>query len=91
VVAQIDCRKDTREVLEMTIAEDLRSSLKRISDAKNLYIFHSYVESKLYVSLVNEKRHEGDELVQECPLWLGMVGDLLFYSLVLGKENMEGH
>ena len=89
-VCQIDCKKDTSQVLEMNIASDLRSALKRISESKKLYLFQGNAESNLYVSLINEKRDTADQLLKEIPIWLGMTGDLLFYSLVLGKENISG-
>jgi hypothetical protein len=89
-VGQIDCRKDSRELIQRTVAGEFNISLDNLAREKKLYLFSSYLEKQLYVSLINEMRDSRDSLVKTYEIWLGMTGDLAWYSMVLGKENMAG-
>ena len=87
-VAQIDCKKDSYDMLKTTVVEELDLATKRLAKAGALQVF-STPSGEVYVNLDGKKKEE-DDLINTVPLWLGMTGDLLFYSMVLGKENMAG-
>jgi hypothetical protein len=89
-VAQIDCKKDSYDLVKQTVAGELNDALQRLADAEGLFIFEYTTgnETGCYVSLTNVKRRDTDNLLRTVSIFLGCTGDLLFYSMILGKENM---
>ncbi len=85
-VGNVDCQKDTREVLEATVGVPLNESLKRIV-GKFISISH---ESIL---LMNEQPPDAGHHPEES-IWMEsrafIAGDLSFFGTILGKENMAG-
>jgi hypothetical protein len=91
IVGLVECKKDTWDVLENTISVPLNESLLIIKDNPRLHIIKSTKNGTFYVSLGNCVKHDASDIVlREVAINLFMTGDLAFYSLVLGKENMSG-
>ena len=92
-IAQVDCQKDTREVLFSTISSPINKSLECLK--RGLILLQSTNESgKLEFSIkLNDDidLNSDSKIMKHIPINLYMTGDLAFYSLVLGKENMSGH
>jgi hypothetical protein len=88
-VGNVDCKKDTREVLEKTIGNELNESLKLI--VGKVISFCCADPNTPMISLLDEP--PADEM-NERSFWLKtrtfVAGDLSFFATILGKENMSG-
>ncbi len=90
-VGHNDCDKDsTYHVLWKTIGAPLNASLRRMycgEASVRLSIFQDN-ESLLYSLFGNA--NAGSHCVYSPNVCLFVTGDIVFYSIVLGKENMSG-
>lgn len=82
-VGNIECKKDTREVLEATIGIPLNDSIKQFY-GKLISI------SSNSISFLDQRPAEFPEqsLLLESSTFVA--GDLSFFGTILGKENMSG-
>jgi len=87
--AYVQCQKDTYEVIKNTIAAPIAADLLSIRNRGRVTIYKAPDES-VNLCFGNIHTTQGVELAS-APVELFMVGDLAFYSLVLGKESMAGH
>jgi hypothetical protein len=83
------CRKDNAEIIMNTYGNYLEDELQYLQDAgKALLLLGNdhkvVVEEPISETTLNDVR-------QFIPVELFMSGDLLFYSMALGKENMAPH
>jgi hypothetical protein len=87
-VGNIECRKDTREVLQKTIGPLLNDSLCLVVDK---FIVIHYVNDITNVILADEPPALNQD--SEYNICLAtrsfMAGDLSFYHAIIGKENMS--
>jgi hypothetical protein len=85
-VGNIDCNKDTREVLERTIGKELNEGLRRISG--KILVVH-VVNDSCTVTFSDELPGDENELFFSFLTRTLIAGDLAFYATILGKENMS--
>jgi hypothetical protein len=89
-VRNIECRKDTREVLQKTIGPLLNDSLHLVVDK---FIVNHYVNDVTNVILADKPPALNQD--SEYNICLAtrsfMAGDLSFYHAIIGKENMTQH
>jgi hypothetical protein len=86
-VGNIDVAKDTRSVLEKTIAVPLNDSLKRLFGKK--IVIHTLNDNDCDVTLTDELpgvQRNNNFLFFHTRTFI--TGDLAFFSTILGKENM---
>ena len=88
LVGYIQCRKDTYAVLQSTITDHLNESIQRILALGSLSIFKdtNNVIRSMWGNPSVEKK-----VLATVPVEVFMTGDLAFYSIMLGKENMSPH
>jgi len=84
-VANIDCQKDTRQVLEATVGIPLNESLKRIVGK---FIFISPETISLMDEQLPDLGRPEESILMESRAFIA--GDLSFFATILGKENMAG-
>jgi len=85
----VQCLKDTYQILDDTIAKPMNESLKKIRDKGRVTIFQKPT-GNVEICFGPIHTTQGVELAS-APVELFMVGDLAFYSMVLGKESMANH
>jgi hypothetical protein len=87
-VGNIECRKDTREVLEKTIGMMLNGSLRLVVD-KFIVVHHA--NDVTNAILADEppalNGNSVNSICQKTRTF--MAGDLSFYHTIIGKENMS--
>ena len=88
-LAEIECRKDTYEIVKETIGPIINSELKHLREIGVVYLFYNH-DTNYYMTHVGYGCPlPGYILLKSCAIRLFMTGDLAFYSLCLGKVNME--
>ncbi len=86
-VGHIDCSKDTREVLEATIAHPINEGIRKIFG--KVLIIHQHTSSISYGDDSPIADASFDENLIALPINVFITGDLAFLSTLLGKENMS--
>ena len=94
---EIECRKDTLEIVQATLGPLLNNYLNEIvhytSEEQewdgSVTFFRGGNDKKLYVSFKKEpvKRRTEDVEVLKVPLRMFITGDLAFYAMFLGKDG----
>jgi hypothetical protein len=86
VVGEIDCKKDTSEVLKQTFMREQNAALKRITQFKR-FVGTRKDDGSLGLSFGDPGPTES--LVAEKISRVFACGDLAFYALVLGRSHMS--
>ncbi len=90
-VGNIDCRKETRQILEATIAKPINEALNRIF---NKFFVVNYQANQYLLTIADEpaaaKGPAGINGAFSFSTRTFIAGDLAFFSLILGKENRSG-
>jgi hypothetical protein len=90
-VGNIDCRKETRQILEATIAKPINEALNRIF---NKFFVVNYQGNQYLLTIADEPAAaEGPAGINGAFSFSTrtfIAGDLAFFSLILGKENRSG-
>jgi len=86
-VGNIYCSKESREILEKTIAKPINESLKRIVNK----FFIVYCQADQFISTIADEAATADDPSRSDTFCFStrtfIAGDLAFFSLILGKEN----
>ena len=85
----IQCQKDTYNVLKDTIAIPINEDLWRVKNKGRVTIYRAS-DGTVKMCWGNIHTQQGDVL-QSAKVEIFMVGDLAFYAMALGKENMAPH
>jgi len=85
-VGNIDCTKETREILNKTIATPINDGLRRIVNK----FFVLYCQADQYIATIADEPARVDPSIGDTFCFSSRVfiaGDLAFFSLILGNEN----
>jgi hypothetical protein len=85
-VGNMDCNKDTREILEKTIGKELNKGLRWI--VGKFLVVH-VVNNVCTVTFLDEPPGDETEIFFSFLTWTLIAGDLAFYATILGKENVS--
>ena len=89
LVGYVQCKKDTYKVLRETITVPLNASLQRIIDLGSSLSIYRDVDSSIKMTWGRPSIEK--TVLASAPVSLFLTGDLAFYAIVLGKENMSPH
>ena len=87
VVGEIDCKKDTSEILRNTFMVKQNAALKRIAAESKRFVVVTKPHGSLGIAF--GQAAATDTVVADIPLRLFACGDLAFYALVLGRNGMS--
>ncbi len=83
-IANIDCDKENRAILENTIAKPINDGLRRLFQKKISLHFNEAVN---IATISNETGGNNNNDFLSLNTRTFIAGDLAFFSLILGKEN----
>jgi len=87
-VAEIICRKDNAEILELTIKDELTKGLDTLATEPLHFFLDATNKIQCSVGTNNLAPANGDVCTHNANMYI--VGDLAFYGMILGKESMSG-
>jgi hypothetical protein len=103
-IAEIECRKDTLEIVESTLTTPVNNYLQEIVSSVeteeedeqrefdgNITILFDQQQHILYSTFksVVIKHNDNDTMITTIPFRVSVTGDLAFYAMFLGKDGMS--
>mgnify|MGYP000204837613 CR=1 FL=1 len=86
LIGYVQCKKDTYKVLQDTIATPIEEAICRIRNAGNRVTIYRTQDGAVEFCFGNT--HTYNTVLAHTAVEVFMTGDLAFYAIALGKENM---
>eukprot|EP00978_Attheya_sp_CCMP212_P025588 scaffold82537_cov26-Attheya_sp.AAC.1 len=89
-IGHIDCKKDTYDVLQRSVAGPINIGMRILQEAGCIHINYCEVTKKCFVIAASAWVSNRETLTWSLPIRILISGDLAFFAAVLGKPNMSG-